>query len=92
MEALAAEARIEIKWKDVDFEPDLSASVADGTLLKVQVGAGIFTRADFNGVRAFELSGSGVTAVYPAYSVVDDVNNLLYICTASGWKNTQLID
>jgi len=24
--------------------------------------------------------------------VVDDVNNLLYICTASGWKNTQLID
>ena len=63
-------------WKDVDFEPDLSASVADGTLLKVQVGAGIFTRADFNGVRAFELSGSGVTAVYPAYSVVDDVNNV----------------
>ena len=33
-------------WKDVDFEPDLSASVADGTLLKVQLGAGLFTRPD----------------------------------------------
>ena len=63
-------------WKDVDFEPDLSASVADGTLLKVQLGAGLFTRPDWNGVRAWELSGSGVTAVYPAYTVVDDVNNV----------------
>ena len=67
-------------WKEVDFEPDLSASVADSTLLKVSVGAGLFTRPDWNGVRAFELSGSGVTATYPAYSVVDDVNN---VATAS---------
>jgi len=63
-------------WKDVEFEPDLSASVADGTLKKLQVGAGLFTRADFNGVRAFELTGSAVSAVYPAYTVVDDVNNV----------------
>ena len=63
-------------WKDVDFEPDLSASVSDGTLLKVQVGAGLFTRPDWNAVRSFELSGSGVTATYPAYTVVDDVNNV----------------
>ena len=36
----------------------------------------MFTRPDWNGVRAFELSGSGITATYPAYSVVDDVNNV----------------
>tara|TARA_R110002126_G_scaffold143609_2_gene289734 strand:+ start:316 stop:1953 length:1638 start_codon:yes stop_codon:yes gene_type:complete len=67
-------------WKDVEFEPDLSASVADGTLKKLQIGAGLFTRADFNGVRAFELSGSGISATFPAYTVVDDVNN---VATAS---------
>ena len=63
-------------WKDVEFEPDLSASVADGTLVKVQVGAGLFSNADFNGIRAFELSGSTVTSTFPAYSVVDNVNNV----------------
>ena len=63
-------------WKEVEFEPDLSASVADGTLLKIQLGAGQFTRPDWNGVRAFELSGSGITATYPAYTVVDDTNNV----------------
>ena len=63
-------------WKDVDFEPDLSSSVADGTLLKVQVGAGLFSRPDWNAVRSFELSGSNVTATYPAYTAVDDVNNV----------------
>ena len=63
-------------WKDVEFEPDLSASVADGTLVKVQIGAGLFSNADFNGVRAFELSGSTVTETFPAYTVVDDVNNV----------------
>tara|TARA_R100001463_G_scaffold76988_1_gene131154 strand:- start:43 stop:1680 length:1638 start_codon:yes stop_codon:yes gene_type:complete len=63
-------------WKEVEFEPDLSASVSDGTLKKLSIGADMFTRADFNGVRAFEVTGSGVTAVYPAYTVVDDVNNV----------------
>ena len=63
-------------WKDVDFEPDLSASVADGTLLKVEIGAGLFSRPDWNAVRSFELSGSNVTATYPAYTAVDDVNNV----------------
>jgi hypothetical protein len=63
-------------WKEVEFEPDLSASVAAGTLKKLSVGAGLFTRPDFDGVRAFELSGSGISATYPAYTVVDDVNNV----------------
>ncbi len=63
-------------WKDVEFEPDLSQSIVDGDIIKLSVGAGIFTRADFNGVRAFELTGSVITANYPAYTVVDDVNNV----------------
>jgi len=63
-------------WKDVEFEPDLSASVAAGQIIKVSIGAGLFENPDWNGVRAFELSGSTLTATYPAYSVVDDVNNV----------------
>ena len=67
-------------WKDVEFEPSLSASIATGTIKKMVVGAGLFTRPDWNGVRAFELSGSAVSATYPAYTVVNDVNN---VATAS---------
>ena len=73
-------------WKEVDFEPDLSASVSAGTLLKFSVGAGLFTRPDWNGVRSFELSGSSITATYPAYTVVDDVNNVTtasFFCTVT---------
>ena len=73
-------------WKEVDFEPDLSASVSAGTLLKFSVGADQFTRPDWNAVRSFELSGSSVTATYPAYSVVDDVNNVTtasFFCTVT---------
>ena len=63
-------------WKEVEFEPTLSQSVHDGTLKKLSIGADMFDRADYNGVRAFEVTGSSVTAVYPAYTVVDDVNNV----------------
>ena len=73
-------------WKEVDFEPELSASVSAGTLLKFSVGAGLFTRPDWDGVRSFELSGSSITATYPAYTVVDDVNNVTtasFFCTVT---------
>jgi len=62
-------------FKDVEFEPSLSSSIQDGTLYKIDVLAGAFTRPDWNGVNAWEISGSGITASYPAYTVVDDVNN-----------------
>ncbi len=55
-------------WKDVNYEPDLSASVASGSIHNVHVRAADLSSADLNGVRAFELSGSGVTAFYPAYT------------------------
>lgn len=63
-------------WKDVEFEPGLSSSIASGTIIKLTAAAGAFTRPDWNGVRAFEVSGSGVTATYPTYTVVNDINNV----------------
>ena len=57
-----------VAWSDVEFEPDLSASVSAGNLRKVTVGTGAFTNPDHSGVRAFELSGSTVSAYYPAHT------------------------
>ncbi len=76
-------------WKEVEFEPTLSASISAGTVIKIQVGAGLLTRPDWSGVRAFEVTGSGVTATYPAYSVVDDVNN---VATASFFLKRTIVE
>ena len=65
-------------YKDVEFEPDLSASIALGQIQKVTVPAASFTRADTNGVKAFEITGSYVTAVYPQYTSVDSSGNVSF--------------
>ena len=65
-------------YKDVEFEPDLSASIALGQIQKVTVPVASFTRADTNGVKAFEITGSYVTAVYPQYTSVDSSGNVSF--------------
>jgi hypothetical protein len=55
-------------WADVDFEPDLSASIASG-LKRYDVPKSILSTPDLEGVRAFEITGStAYTAYYPAYT------------------------
>ena len=64
-------------WKDVEFEPSLSESiVADGAdqIAKLTCARSDFSGADFEGVRAWAVSGSNVTAHYPAYTYTDDTN------------------
>ncbi len=63
-------------WADVNFDADLSASVAAGTLKKVSV-AHADLNADFNGVRAFELVQSGsitANAYLPQYTKINGAN------------------
>jgi len=62
-------------WSDVDFEPDLSASIATGNadtgLVKLVTSVDSYTNPDFDGVRAFAPSGSatlGFTEFFPAYT------------------------
>ena len=60
---------------DIDFEPDLSASVAtghrvDNGLLKITVAASALTNPDLEGIRAFEISGSGFDEYFPAYTTL----------------------
>ena len=60
-----------VTWKDVDFEPSLSASF--GNLRKVSFEKSALTRPDMEGVRAFEPVASVATTLntwYPAYTQV----------------------
>mgnify|MGYP001427866056 CR=1 FL=1 len=74
-------------WKDVEFEPDLSASIAGQLIRKITVDSAAFTRADTEGVRAFDISGSFIDANYPAYTSVatnGDVSFYVLVGETSG--------
>jgi hypothetical protein len=69
-----------VSFEDVDFEPDLSASVAlgnaaDDGLMKITTSTLAYTNADTDGVRAFSISGSGFDEFFPAYTKFDKVNS-----------------
>jgi len=59
-------------WKEVEFEPALSESLAAKKVRKVTVDSDAFTRHDVEGAKAFEISGSFIDAVYPHYTTVAD--------------------
>jgi len=65
-----------VTWADVEFEPDLYASMstgylADNGLVKLNVAKAAMTTPDMEGARAWEVSGSGFDAYYPAYTTVN---------------------
>ena len=68
-----------VTWKDVDFEPSLSASVAlgngaDNGLMKLNVSTLALAAVtgvdahDPDGIRAFSIAGSGFDEFFPAYT------------------------
>ena len=59
-------------WQDVDFEPDLSASISAGTIKAIDVPLSAMTNPDKEGARAFEITGSNISAAYPAYTKILD--------------------
>ena len=71
-------------WKDVEFEPDLSASVALGQIQKVTVDQGSFTRHDQKGARAFEITGSYVSDTFPAYTTVNSDGDVIFLIKENG--------
>jgi len=69
-----------VSFADIDFEPDLSASMATGTsadngLMKITTSTTAFVNPDLDGVRAFSISGSGFDEFFPAYTKHDSANN-----------------
>ena len=59
-------------WEDVDFEPDLSASISSGVIKAIDVPLSAMTNPDKEGARAFEITGSNISAAYPAYTKILD--------------------
>jgi len=64
-------------WQDVEFEPALSASIVSGSqnltgqIAKLRCARADFSGADFEGVRAWSVSGSNIVTHYPAYTYTD---------------------
>jgi hypothetical protein len=68
-------ATASVAWSDVDYEPDLSASVhvatplnANDALIKLIVSTDSLVNPDLEGIRAFSVSGSGFDEFFPAYT------------------------
>ena len=57
-------------WKELEFEPSLSASLSAGNLSKLTVDSDAFTRPDTEGVKAWEVSGSFIDAIFPQYTSI----------------------
>ena len=62
-----------VSFQDIDFEPDLSASMAAGNtvdngLMKINTSVAALTNPDLEGIRAFTVSGSGFDEFFPAFT------------------------
>ena len=69
-----------VSFSDIDFEPDLSASMATGNeadngLMKVTTSTLAFVNPDTDGVRAFSIAGTGFDEFFPAYTKYDSANS-----------------
>jgi hypothetical protein len=81
-------------WSDVDFEPDLSASIATGNadtgLVKLVTAIASYSNPDTDGVRAFAPSGSatlGFTEFFPAYTKYDKSASTITFIVKKGATN-----
>jgi hypothetical protein len=78
-----------VTFEDIDFEPDLSASMAAGNaadngLMKINVSTAAMTSPDLEGVRAFSISGSGFDEFFPAYTKLNaDEDEIAFIVRKS---------
>jgi hypothetical protein len=71
-------------WSSVDYDAELSASIAAGYLKSVTIATG--SRADLKGVRAFVVSGSTVNPDYilPQYTSTNGTTVTFILASGSG--------
>ena len=78
-----------VSWSDVDYEPDLSASVSTGKdandgLVKITTSVESYTNPDLDGIRAYSISGSGFDEFFPAFTKVNSAKTQIsFICKKS---------
>ncbi len=63
-------------WADVDFEPSLESTAS---LSKVSIRKQDLDSPDTDAVRSFELTGSAVTTLYPAYTSYDGDDTISFV-------------
>ena len=73
-------------WADVNYDSSLSASVADGKIVKALFVYSELTRPDLDGIRSFYVSSSdfaSADAYYPAHSQVTG-SNAMFVFKSDG--------
>ena len=81
-------------WADVDYDSDLSASVAAGTVYKVSCSVSDLTRPDLEGVKAFRfVSGSLLTEAMnqPAYTKLTDNDKAITFILSTGGATLPIV-
>lgn len=71
-------------WSEVDYNPDISASVAAGEVHKLELI--VPSGSDVQGVRAFEISGTGIVTYFAqntSYYKSGDDNHVIFAISAS---------
>jgi len=77
--------RTSASWAEIEFEPALSSSIsgeATNPIFKLQIAkTSVHASAaiDWEGARAFSISGSHISAHYPAYTSTDASNVYFYV-------------
>jgi hypothetical protein len=76
-------------WANVDYDSSLSASTAAGDLKVVFFPTGSLTRPDYKGIRAFVISGSGITTsgMLPQYTFLTG-SNIGFVFTSGSASTT----
>jgi hypothetical protein len=77
-------------WADVNFDPALSASIASANSRVMKVKVGLPADADWQGVRAYKVSGSATTTLFPEYTTIDTAGSASFIVSGSAASDVAL--
>jgi len=70
-------------WADVQFDSTYSASIASANSRVMKVKVGLPADADWQGVRAFKVSGSATTTLLTQYTTIDTAGSASFILSGS---------
>ena len=84
--------RTSASWQEIEFEPSLSSSIADlpsathYPIFKLAIAKSTIAASgvDWEGARAFAVSGSHIDTHYPAYTSTDATNVYFYVKGKAG--------
>jgi hypothetical protein len=77
-------------WSDVNYDSDLSASIASANSRVMKVKVGLPADADWQGVRAYKVSGSATTTLLPEYTTIDTAGSASFIVSGSAAADVAL--